>query len=206
MGRFAREPTGGEIEQAPAGTHLGICFRVIDLGTQHSEWEGEAKISNQVLISWELPGETMEDGRPFAASRFYTNSLHEKAALRKDLASWRGRDFTEVELAGFDLGTIVGKPCLLSIVHNKKGKAKVAAVLAVPKGTTAPTLVNDTLAFFLDDWDEDAWEKLPKGIKAIIQKSDEYHAMKNGDAPDDDAQPAAVDEEEIPVEKEEIPF
>ena len=43
----------------------------------------------------------MPDGKPFLVRRRYTASLHEKSALRKDLESWRGRAFTNVELDGF---------------------------------------------------------------------------------------------------------
>ena len=42
-------------------------------------------------------------GRRFDVARVYTLCLHERAALRKDLESWRGRKFTEQELDGFDL-------------------------------------------------------------------------------------------------------
>lgn len=194
MGRYAKEPASGDFEKAPPGTHVGLCFRVLELGTQHEEWQGEEKISLRVLISWELPGELMADGRPFAVSRFYTNSLHEKATLRKDLEAWRGRAFTEHELAGFDLAQILGKPCLVSVSHTEKGKERVNAVLALPKGTPVPTLTNEPLAFFLDEWDDAVFEKIPKGIRAIIERSDEYK-LKMGQLaadtppPDDDTPP-----------------
>ncbi len=188
MGRYSKEPQGGDFEQAPAGTHRATCYSIIDLGTQHVEFNGEEKTQNQVMISWELPDETMSDGRPFSVSRFYTNSLHEKSSLRKDLAAWRGRDFTEQELAGFDLASIIGKGCLVSVVMNQKNKAKVGAVLAMPKGTATSKLVNDQRLFFLDEWDAHVWENLPKGLKAIIMKSDEYQQLHGpgADAPPND--------------------
>lgn len=205
MGRYSKEPAGGDFEQPPAGTHVGICFRVIDLGTQHSEFNGEERIASQVLISWELPEETMADGRPFSVSRFYTNSLHEKAALRSDLAAWRGRDFTDKELAGFDLQSIVGKACLVSVVLNNKGKAKVKAVLALPKGTKPPKLVNPAQTFFLDEpWDQTVWDALPKGIRAIIQKSDEYRErLGGGDTRSENEWPH---DQDAPAEEADIPF
>ena len=49
-------------------------------------------------------GEAEDDnGRRFQLRKDYKNSLHEKAGLRKDLEAWRGRRFTDAELAGFDL-------------------------------------------------------------------------------------------------------
>lgn len=201
MGRYARQPSGGgDYEQPDPGTYVGVCFRICDLGTQHSDFNGEERIVNQILVSWELPGELMKDGRPFAVSKFFTNSLHEKATLRKDLAAWRGRDFTESELEAFDLASILGKACLVSVVLSTKGKSKVQAVLALPKGTPAPKATNELQSFFLDEYDEAVWETIPKGIRGIIQKSEEYQAMNGGGAPHEEDEPPVPisDEDDIP--------
>ena len=34
---------GGSFTPIPPGTHLGVCYRVIDLGTQMSNFQGETK-------------------------------------------------------------------------------------------------------------------------------------------------------------------
>jgi hypothetical protein len=151
-----------------------VCFRVIDLGTQREEYQGEQKIANRVLVSWELPNELMADGRPFAVSRFYTNSLHEKAALRKDLEAWRGKPFTEAELERFDLASILNKAAMVSVVLSETGREKVHSVIAVPKGTPTPSVSNELLAFFIDEWDDALFAKVPKGIQEIIKRSEEY--------------------------------
>ena len=120
---------GTSFEQPPTGSHAARCISIIDLGTQRSTYEGEVQIKHQVIVRWELANEllTIGDfaGKPFTVSKFYTASLHEKAGLRKDLASWRGRDFTAEELKGFDMKSILGKPCMLSVGLSEKGKAKV---------------------------------------------------------------------------------
>ena len=88
---FLPQPTeGGNFEPAPAGTHVAICYRVIDLGTQESVYNGEKKSARKVLISWELPNEEKADGKPFVISATYTWSMHEKSTLRKTLEAWRG--------------------------------------------------------------------------------------------------------------------
>lgn len=177
MGRYAQDSGGGDFKQAPTGTHIARCFKLVDLGTQHGEYQGQPNVRNQVLVSWELPNEKMEDGKPFTVSHFYTNSLNEKATLRAHLESWRGRQFTEAEAKKFDLMQILGKACMLTIVANERGKSKVASVSALPKGLPAPSQVNPSSAFWIEEWDQAAYEALPKGIKEIIQKSDEYKAM-----------------------------
>jgi len=180
MGRYASDKGGGtEFRQAPAGTHVARCYSIIDLGTQHGEYLGEPTAREQIIIRWELPFETEEfEGvqKPLIVSRFYTNSLNEKATLRKDLENWRSRSFTDDELKRFDLNSILGAPCVVSVVLNDKGKAKVTGVGALPKGTACPPLFNPKQTFWLDEWNDGTFQLLPKGFQDLIAKSDEYKA------------------------------
>lgn len=182
MGRFAKDSGGGDFKQPPTGNHVARCIKITDLGTEHGEYQGQPRVRNQVLVTWELCNELMDDGRPFTVSNFYTNSLSEKATLRHHLEAWRGRSFTEEELAGFDLQNILGKPCMLSVVLNDKGKAKVGAVASMPKGMVAPDPVNPVTAFWIDEWDQAAYEKIPDGIRKIIDASEEVKALRRGRA------------------------
>lgn len=91
MSRYASDTGGGDFEQAPAGSHIARCVKLTDLGTQEGEYEGVKNTRNQVLCTWELPIELMDDGKPFLVSKFYTNSLVVKATLHRHLVSWRGR-------------------------------------------------------------------------------------------------------------------
>lgn len=174
MSRYSSDTGGGDFEQAPAGSHVGRCIKLTDLGTQTGEYEGKINHRNQVLVTWELPNEFMTDGKPFIVSKFYTNSLGDKATLRHHLVNWRGRDFTVEELDRFDLQTILGAPCMLSVVHTDKGKAKVDAVMKMPKGLECPPQINQSEAFWLDEFSQEKFEKLSKGIATIIMKSPEY--------------------------------
>lgn len=184
MGRMAKDTGGGDFQQAPTGTHPAICVQIVDIGTQHSEYQGKPTARNQIIVRWELPHEQMDDGQPFIVSRFYTNSLSEKANLRADLEGWRGRKFTEEELNGFDLQNILGKPCLISIISNEKGKSIVNSVMALPKGSTVPKPHNKPHAFWIDEWDDEAFAELPKGFQDLIRKSDEYIGKDEREAPE----------------------
>lgn len=188
MGRYAQDTGGGDFQHAPIGTHIARCIRLIDLGTQAGEWMGKPIHKNQVLVMWELPGELMEiegDKKPFIVSKFYTNSLSEKANLRKDLQTWRGRDFTDEELRRFDLQSILGAPCLLSVVEKGQGKegVKVAGVMKLPKGQEVPPAANESFAFWLDEFNAERFDGLSDGIKKIIQKSPEYVEATQGKQP-----------------------
>lgn len=182
MGRMAKDTGGGDFQQAPTGTHLAICVQIVDIGTHHSEYQGKPNTRNQIIVRWELPNELMDDGQPFIVSRFYTNSLSEKANLRADLETWRGKQFSEEELNGFDLMNILGKPCMVSIV-DAKGKSQVGGVMAIPKGTPTPKSHNDASAFWIDEWDDDAFAALPKGFQRLIMESDEYKGENKTPAP-----------------------
>lgn len=199
MGRYASEPEGGSFTPAPVGTHIARCFRIVDLGTQHGEYMGKPTRRNQIHVTWELPDELDGEGRPMLASRFYTNSLGERANLRKDLESWRGRSFTDDELRRFDLESILGKPCMLTVVGGDNGKTKIATVSGLPKSSTCPAQVNPSFTFWLDEFDQEKFESLSDGIKGIIKKSEEY--MDSGGNPSDYHQPERrqiEDDDDIP--------
>ena len=138
---------GGKFVLPPAGTHKARCYQVIDLGHQKKEWNNVEGYDPQVFISFELCDEMMKATeklpvRPFSVSKFYTLSLHEKATLRKELDSWRGRAFTEAELEGFDVEQVLDAAAMLNCVEllkNGQRYCNVAAVMRLPKHSAAPT-------------------------------------------------------------------
>ncbi len=186
---------GGTFEQAPVGAHVARCIGLIDIGTHHGEYEGVPNVRRQVIVKWELPNELISDGefagKPFTVSEFYTLSLGEKANLRKALVAWRGKEFTEDELKGFDLKNVLNKPCMLQVGRNKKDRAKVQAVMSLPKGMACPDQVNQCLYFTLSEFDPTVYENLSDGYKRLIGESDEW-ASRNG-TPND--KPAFVDDD-----------
>jgi hypothetical protein len=126
----------------------------VDLGTQESEQYGpKAKIA----LLWEIPDERIEvkgKSLPRGISKRYTASLNEKANLRKDLEAWRGRQFTAAELAGFDLANILGKSCLLNVIHQETPRgtfAGVAGVMPLPKGMPPKAPENGITHFSIKD-------------------------------------------------------
>lgn len=178
---IVKDSGGGSFEQAPTGTHVARCYKLIDIGTTLQEFQGEQKKRHQIILGWELPNELMTTGefagQPFTASSFYTLSLHEKAKLRHDLTNWRGRDFTEDELRGFDLKNILGKTCMISLTANDKGRTNVSAVMALPKGMTVPEAINPTVYFAFDEYNADVFESFSDKMKELIAKSDEFKAL-----------------------------
>jgi hypothetical protein len=113
-----------EFRRVPEGVHQAICNMVVDCGVQPG---GKCAPRRQVYIRWEIPAERVEwmdaagakHEEPMNIGRFYTASLSEKATLRRDLESWRGRPFSEEELQGFDLFKVLGTPCQLVVAHSE---------------------------------------------------------------------------------------
>ena len=173
--------TGGkEFEQAPTGNHVGRCIGMIDLGTQQGEYLGKTTHARKIVLRFELPNELISEGefagKPFVVSKFYTASLGEKANLRKDLSSWRGRDFTADELMGFDSRNLLDKPCMVNVTHTEKKKAKISGITPIPKGMQVPGRVHDLTYLSLEpgEFKRDIYESLNDYWKGEIQKSPEW--------------------------------
>lgn len=186
---------GTDYEQAPLGTHVARCVRLIDIGTQDNEYEGRKSTRRQVVVTWELPEELMSTGdfagQPFLISKFFTQSLNEKATLRKWLITWRGGDFTPEELEGFDAKNILGAPCLISVTASETtGKSIVSGVMKLTKGIKSPAQITPTVFFSLepDEFDAAVYEGLSEGFKKMINLSPEWAALSAKPASDDPAE------------------
>lgn len=188
---------GGDFSPMPSGNHVAICNMVVDLGKQRtvSQQYGE-KIKHQVWIRWETPDETIEwtdrDGNqrtgPRVIGKTYTVSLHENAALRADLESWRGRPFTREELAGFDISKLLGVPCMVNVTQTEKnGKtyANVAAVTPLPKALRENPPRSEIGLILYDEDNSGAYEELPDWLKKKIDEQVKDVVNHQASGPDD---------------------
>ena len=124
---------------APAGVHQAVCVDVIDLGMVKSTYEGKESLKHKVNIRWQIDEVDPEhEGRRFQVQKRYTLSLHEKAGLRKDLQSWRGKPFTAEEVKGFDVERLLGVNCQINVVHVTSSDGNVYgnvdAIMPLGKG------------------------------------------------------------------------
>lgn len=120
----------GDFQPCPAGVHQGVCVDVIDMGPLKVTWKGVEKQQHKIRVVWQV-SDRMDTGKPFIVQKRYTLSLHEKAHLRHDLESWRGRPFSDEESAGFDVERLIGVNAMLNVTHVKKGDATYANVVAI---------------------------------------------------------------------------
>jgi hypothetical protein len=205
-------PKEKQFELPPADSHVAVGYRIIDLGTQQIEWQGTKKRQHKILISWELDALMTEGenaGKPFTMHKRYTYTFDPKGALRPDLEAWRGRPFTEQEIEDFKLNKLLGAPCLMGIVHNKKdGKtyANISSIMKLPKGMTAKPLINPTVDFDLSDFDQTIYDSFSDGLKETIALSPEYAEATNKGKPHQDDVTGHTETRPSTSLDDEIPF
>jgi hypothetical protein len=158
------ESGGGDFPKLEPGIYHGTCYSIIDLGESDQEYKGVVSKKKRVHLGFEIteavdPSNNtvmMEDGRPFGAFKTYTASLFEAATLRKDLESWRGKSFTEEELAGFDMDNLIGCTAKIEIGLTKKsdfgegGNPKILALREPKEGVQKVETHNDIVLFDID--------------------------------------------------------
>jgi hypothetical protein len=182
----------GGFTPVPPGTHLARCYRVIDLGTQRTEWQGQIKLLEKVMILFEVHGEDesgrallTRSGEPLSISKNYTRSLGQKTTLRKDLSAWRGRDFSHEELRGFALKQILGAWAMISVApsigNDGREYSNIVSVNAVPasiKKSGLPDGYNKTSIFHIPNADMDLFETFSRNLQEKIMASPEWQQRK----------------------------
>lgn len=197
MATYASDTGGGkDFDPVPEGSHLAVCDMFVDFGLQDGGMYGA---KHKVYLRWQIPSLRMEwekDGvkheGPMSIGATYTLSLSEKSNLRPMLQSWRGRAFTPEELKKFDVTSVVGAPCMLTVFHDRKedGRVfgKVGTVAKLPAGVPAPTLEGETIIYDADNLG--TWDKLRPWMQdkikaAVANNSNEGHDFSRN-APDPD--------------------
>ena len=175
MSMIVKENGGVEISKLEAGVYTAYSSMLIDLGVQRSERFN--KDTRKFRIVWTIMNEEVEingERFPRTISKEYSFSIGDKSTLRKDLQAWRGQPFTEEELMGFNLESILNKACQLQIiVEEKDGRTfnNIAGIMALPKGT-AIQVPNKGKVF--DTENPETWntyDDIPKFMQERIKQS-----------------------------------
>jgi hypothetical protein len=136
----------------------------------------------------------MADDRPFSASKKYTASLNENASLFKDLKSWRGRPFSDADLAGFELPKVLGVTAELEMIPQTvdNNKVRVEGVYKPEGGMKKTDTINEIQSFDIDVYVKefagessaeskamcDIWETMPPWMQEMIEDSFEVKAAR----------------------------
>lgn len=158
------------------GVYMAVCVGIIDLGEQYSE--AYKSFSNKVKFVWALPSETIEiDGKveEKQLSREFSVATKETSKLRGFLSSWNSKKFTDEEFAEFELFDMIGKTCMLNVVTSTSGEyANVESIMPIPNGLPVPASKTATFRWDMDNWDDEAFKKLPEWTQDQIKKSTQY--------------------------------
>lgn len=170
------------IPPVPGGTYMAVCIYSLGIGEQLCKYKDSTRYNNQVMIGFELIGQTVEiDGKqePRVLGRTFNVAKSQNSGLRKFLGSWMGKALTDDEYMSFDTNTLLGKPAMLSVVLNDTGEyANIDGIMQIPAGIPEPKATITPYWFDLDDgFDQAAFEKLPEWAQEKIKKSTEYQKL-----------------------------
>ena len=175
---FSSTPSNSKpFEIAPEGPTVARCYRVIDLGTQVTTWQGETKQTPQLALFFELPNELTTEGKPKIITSIYTCSLGEKSKLRPVVSALVGKNLPDW-FEEFDLKEILGRVAIVDVIHKPRKDGGVSAYISsvgkLLKGTAVPEPHNEAVFFDLGRFDLDIFNKLPKYYQEKIADSPEY--------------------------------
>jgi hypothetical protein len=213
MSFFIEDTGGSTFTPVPAGMHLARCYRIIDLGTQQTNFDGNVDYKRKLKVVWEIHGEddtgkpiVTDKNEPMIITKDYTMSWNDKATLRKDLQSWRGREFTDEEQRRFDIKTVLDKWCMVNVAHKPKKTgtgvyANVVAVTPVPNAikNALPKGHNKCGLFMISEPDMEMFETFGKYLKETIQAAPEWKAVQGRAAPAAEAPKGGFDDMESDV-------
>ena len=193
MGLVAKADEGSNFIPVPPGMHLARCYRIVDLGTQESTYMGNVKHVPRVMFQFEVHSEDAQGhplltsaGDPMTVSKTFTLTLAEKSTLRKDLQTWRGKEFSSEELRGFELKNVLGQWAMITVAENEsngKTYTNIANINPVPvtiKKNGLPEGKNDLKIFSIEDADMSLFDSFSEGLKDKIRKSPEWDRLHGG--------------------------
>ena len=181
------------VELCPAGTYVGRCCRLVDMGTQLSTYQGTERSRRVLSLSFEILDDEVRrsDGEPFLLSRRFTFSFHEKAGLRQLMETWLQRPMTNSRQ--FDTDEVIGRYGLVTVNHTTRNDAtyaNVATVVPLPRGMAKPGPVSEALVYGVSVSSDDVLARLPEKMQEAIKSSPEY-AVRSKGAPRSAAKPAS---------------
>lgn len=140
---------GGDYELIPSGSYPAVLVGLIDLGTSDDEYNGKAIEKRSIALIWELPGEIKTNGEPHIIARDFSAYFSPSSKIRLLIEGWRGKKFEDGEPFSYEV--LLGKECLLNIVHKKTGKGKtvheVSGATKPPRGVTVPKPHHDLVKY-----------------------------------------------------------
>lgn len=180
-----KAPYKAELEREiiPAGTHKARIYSLVELGTLTSEWQGKPIVAKKIWITWEFP-ELLKvfkkelGEQPMVTGKEYTLSLAPKSRLLPVVEGVEGKTLSEDEINAYELNSLVGKECFVSIIHavSKKGNkyADISSVSVPMAGVEIPPAINPPVVKEYSTMTEEDFDKLPKFLREKMETTPEF--------------------------------
>ena len=161
------------------GTYPATISKMVGIGIQKNEYEGEIKYPNQCIIEWTTDEKTEENERLTVWS-FLAISLHEKSTMLKMIKGVSEKTIDADAIARIEesqcLGHLVGRSALINVEHTSGGNAKVTGYSRMIASITPPEVEEDNRVYFdFDLWLEagaDAVPEVPKHFLKFIARAE----------------------------------
>lgn len=154
----------------PEGPQLGLLLNIIHIGVQKTDYQNVVNYRDQILVTFELPDLTTDDGRPLTQSVRVNNLSGPKSTMTKIVKALNGGKKIE---NGIDFESLLGKPLQLTIGTTSGGNPKITefspALASVAR--SAPKLVNEPkLLLDVDNIGDKELNSLPEWIRKVINE------------------------------------
>lgn len=175
-------PGQSDYKPCPAGTFSATVIRLYYLGTQPSN-DPKYKPAKKIVIVFEID-EPLEPGsdKNFTISTTVGFSLNEKSGLTKLFKPVLGSRWPK-EGSDFDIESLLGLKCLVTIAHVTRGDktyANVGSVGGLPRGMAPFEAMSDEFCWSYDDEPRDG---VPEWVQKAAANCIELTGLKNSSVP-----------------------
>lgn len=161
----------------PEGTTPARLARIIELGTQDTQY-GEMK---QIILQYSLPMHQIEYNEEWK-QQFISTSRMKMSSFKDTKTNRKSTLMKHVDALGEgceDIKELLGKECLLTIVHNKsmdgsKVYANIDNISKPMPGMNNDELDTEPFYFDFEYPEDDTWNRLSNYQKDIIRSSIDY--------------------------------
>jgi len=162
-----------EFKPLEAGTHVGRVCGIINIGTITDNFKGEDVTRNRVYISFEIPSQLKEDGKPYVVGQEFTLSMHKQGNLLPFIESMLGIRLDKDAAKEFDVYSLVGQPAMVNVIHSEPNAdgnvfANIKSISPLPKGMDcAPAVIEPYRFDYEENFD-------PNFVFAMNEKTQLY--------------------------------
>jgi hypothetical protein len=166
-------------ERVPEGTYPARLVQLVSVGVQETEWKGVVKQLPKIILTFELPTETITingEEQPRWLSIEFTLLLADKSNLTPVVKALDPKGECK------DLSDLLGKPCMVQVGSTSTGKAKITSIVAPMKGMPVAEIYNPAkmLAFDFDNPDLEMFATFPQFMQEKIKSAINYNGFADG--------------------------